>query len=157
MTGSMGFVNSTRPQAQMTATPSLYPQGYFHNKPCKECGTSFSPAAVSHLYCSKECFDDNFYRKYFKRQYNIPLEEYRQMFVAQDHKCAICGEVGFKICKDSKALLVVDHCHTTSDVRGLLCHNCNRGLGLFQDSPTHLASAIRYLSTQGIYNQQSIH
>lgn len=69
------------------------------------------------------------------------------MFVEQDYKCAICGSKGFKICQDAKAMLAVDHCHTTRDVRGLLCHNCNRALGLFQDSTYNLASAIRYLES----------
>jgi len=41
--------------------------------------------------------------------------------------------------------LVVDHDHKTGDIRGMLCHNCNRALGLFKDSVVNLKSAIEYL------------
>lgn len=44
-----------------------------------------------------------------------------------------------------KMKLVVDHCHSSGVVRGLLCHNCNRALGLLKDSTRNLESAIRYL------------
>lgn len=145
------FLNCRPPQSEMTAEPKKYPQGYFHDKNCKECGGLFSPMAPSHMFCSQKCSDDGFSRRYLKNAYKITLEEYREMFVAQDHKCAICGDIGFKICKDSKTLLVVDHCHTTGKVRGLLCHNCNRGLGLFQDNVINLSSAIDYIKSEGIY------
>lgn len=44
-----------------------------------------------------------------------------------------------------KAKLALDHDHKTGAVRGLLCHNCNRALGLFQDSISNLENAIDYL------------
>ena len=50
--------------------------------------------------------------------------------------CVICGS-------DEK--LVVDHCHTTGQVRGMLCGHCNRGLGHFRDDPTLLEFARIYL------------
>jgi len=51
-------------------------------------------------------------------------------------RCAICYKT---------TDLCVDHCHETDVIRGILCGNCNRGLGLFFDNPTKLASAIKYL------------
>lgn len=44
-----------------------------------------------------------------------------------------------------KLKLVVDHCHKTGRIRGLLCHNCNRALGLLQDDVGVLRKAIGYL------------
>lgn len=48
-----------------------------------------------------------------------------------------------KICK--KEELVIDHNHQTGKVRGLLCANCNNGLGFFMDNIENLKEAIRYL------------
>ena len=51
-------------------------------------------------------------------------------------QCVICGVGG---------VLVVDHDHTTGQVRGMLCNHCNRGLGHFRDDPTLLEFAAQYL------------
>ncbi len=39
----------------------------------------------------------------------------------------------------------VDHCHTTNKVRGLLCNECNKGLGWFRDNSTNLTNAAQYI------------
>lgn len=44
--------------------------------------------------------------------------------------------------------LVVDHDHATGKVRGLLCHNCNRALGLLHDNPVTINNALEYLKVQ---------
>ena len=59
------------------------------------------------------------------------------MEAAQDGRCAICGAVSGR--------LFVDHCHTTGNVRGLLCVACNNALGQFRDSVSALRRAIDYL------------
>jgi hypothetical protein len=61
---------------------------------------------------------------------------------AQDGKCAICGVAEAYA---PRKRLAVDHDHRTGAIRGLLCGNCNAGLGQFKDSPELLAAAIRYL------------
>lgn len=75
------------------------------------------------------------------KEYGITLEQYNQMFQEQKGCCAICGihqqELG--------RTLAVDHSHTSSTVRGLLCDKCNLGLGLFRDNPSLLLSAVSYL------------
>lgn len=69
-------------------------------------------------------------------KYGITDLQYMQMEFAQDRRCAIC--------KHSKPL-EIDHCHATGKVRGLLCHDCNIGLGMFKDNIKGLREAANYL------------
>lgn len=57
--------------------------------------------------------------------------------------CAICGSAP----KGKKKVLALDHCHSTGELRGLLCSACNVGLGFFRDNAKLLRSAIKYLKT----------
>lgn len=70
------------------------------------------------------------------RNYGLTVEAYNSMILYQEGKCAICGE---------ETNLVIDHCHLTSKVRGLLCNLCNTGLGLFKENKNSLRRAIEYL------------
>jgi hypothetical protein len=63
------------------------------------------------------------------------------MLSEQSGVCKICGEP----CPTYKHALAVDHNHTTGKVRGLLCNNCNNGLGRFRDNPQYLRAAADYL------------
>lgn len=134
-----------RRQADMTAKPERYPQGGFKKKPCRKCGTIFQPLAPSHLYCTQECADWGVQSAYLLKKYGIDLDQYHAMREAQGSLCAICRKPGFKMGDSQQLLLVVDHCHDTGKVRGLLCHNCNRALGLLQDDTAALSRAIGYL------------
>lgn len=134
-----------KPQSKQTATADKYPQGYFHDKPCRECSVTFKPKAPSHLYCSDECCDIATQRAFLKRVYNITLEEYQHMYKRQSGLCAICKTEGFTLNKNQRQKIVIDHCHETGRIRGLLCHNCNRALGLLKDSEENLKRAIEYL------------
>lgn len=134
-----------RPQAEMTATPSKYPQGKFKEKPCRTCGTLFAPNAPSHLHCSQPCADQSIQDRYLMRNYKITYSTYTAMLASQGGLCALCHTEGFVMKDCHKMKLVVDHCHKTGVVRGLLCHNCNRALGLLQDSTATLQRAVQYL------------
>ena len=83
-----------------------------------------------------------------RKQYGITLEDYYKMLEEQNHVCAICGRAEYATDHRSglPRALAVDHCHETGKVRGLLCTNCNRGLGKFNDNIERLANAIKYLS-----------
>ena len=85
-------------------------------------------------------------RRYKQQTYGLSQEAYDAMLKAQGGRCAICGtdEVGSKS-KNHQGFFV-DHCHDTGEVRGLLCHPCNVGLGNFHDNIGKLEAAIRYLS-----------
>lgn len=73
-----------------------------------------------------------------KVQYGISKEEFLQMLEDQQNKCKICT-------RDINESAAVDHCHSTNKIRGLLCRNCNAGIGLFEDNIQFLANAIEYL------------
>ena len=83
--------------------------------------------------------------KMLKYSYGITIEEYNNLSTLQDGLCAIC--------KNNTPLLVVDHNHSccagpkscSKCIRGLLCRNCNLGLGYFKDNKKTLKSAIKYL------------
>ena len=72
-----------------------------------------------------------------KRVYGLSVKEYNTMVGTQLGRCAICDKVPSRF--------VVDHCHETDRVRGLLCDDCNLGVGLFGDSPATLSNATKYL------------
>lgn len=76
-----------------------------------------------------------------KRMYGLTLEDYDQMFEQQNGVCAVCGGLA-----TGGKRLVVDHCHITGKIRGLLCGNCNIGIGNMQDNVDILAQAIIYLN-----------
>lgn len=83
-------------------------------------------------------------RKYNLRAfYGISPEEVPRLRKLQKNKCKIC-QVRFNG-KVWTRKPNVDHCHRTKVVRGLLCTNCNKALGLFKDSLPRLKNAVKYL------------
>lgn len=74
-------------------------------------------------------------------RYGLTATDYKSMLNEQDYRCRICGRPHGKDGKD----LVVDHCHTSGRVRGLLCGRCNTALGLFEDDAQLMTKAIFYL------------
>lgn len=72
---------------------------------------------------------------------SITQEHRTQLLRDQLYRCKICGRDQLQNGKR----LSLDHCHETGEIRGLLCNNCNLGLGNFRDNPTFLREAIRYL------------
>lgn len=75
--------------------------------------------------------------RHFKHRYGLTKEQYDEALAKQGGRCAICRKEG--------EVLEVDHDHKTNLVRGLLCHNCNVGLGHFKDSRHRLIDASAYL------------
>ncbi len=72
-----------------------------------------------------------------KVAYGITQEDVQGMAAAQDHRCAICLR---------KRKLVVDHCHQTGRVRGLLCDGCNWAIGVLGDKNGALQRAADYVA-----------
>lgn len=101
-------------------------QTYLHH--CKKCS-----AVKSLLHMRKSNY----------KKYGITEQIYEEERKKQDFSCLICKQH-----EDTEFLgkLNVDHDHKTGKYRGLLCTNCNHGLGKFKDDPELLKKAIEYLN-----------
>lgn len=86
-------------------------------------------------------------RSDLKKYYGMTISDYEIMLAAQNGVCAIC-KILPEGCGTIQQKLHVDHCHDTERVRGLLCNNCNNGLGRFKHLPANLHAAIDYLATR---------
>lgn len=94
-------------------------------------------------------------RRYLWTQYTMTPEEYDEMLRKQNGRCAICGETESRTSSKfgNGAHFHVDHDHACCNgpkscgkcIRGLLCSDCNTGLGLFRDSTERLRAAGEYL------------
>lgn len=89
----------------------------------------------------REWHQDVGYWRSIERRYGVSREWYEATLERQGGVCAICGvEPGGKARK-----FAVDHSHETGEPRGILCGDCNRGLGDFCDNIDSLFSAAAYL------------
>ncbi len=85
--------------------------------------------------------------RYIERKYGITRAQWDAMREAQNGVCAICRVPG-RTGRHSK--LVVDHCHETGRIRGLLCGPCNVALGIFGDTTEALERVLRYVRGDGV-------
>lgn len=102
------------------------------------------------LCCAKDTQDWNSINKesarerYLQRKYGISENEYNARLLSQNNCCPVCG-VEFSDGVFGPDSPVVDHCHINGHVRGILCNECNRGLGYYHDDPEALRRAAAYL------------
>jgi len=92
-------------------------------------------------YKTRELDRARYYRDPLARKlikYKITKEQFLQMIDKQNNCCAIY--------KKEMTIVNIDHCHTTGNVRGLLCTACNTGIGKLKDDVTILGNAIIYLT-----------
>ena len=80
-------------------------------------------------------------------KFGITQDEYDLNLELQDHACKICKVDASEFTKK----LHVDHCHTTGELRGLLCPSCNVGLGHFRDDIELLEDAIDYVKNSKFF------
>lgn len=79
----------------------------------------------------------------WNKKYSLSAKDYEALLHSQNGRCAICGTDSPSRGRDIK--FHVDHCHSTGVVRGLLCNECNTGLGKFKDNIDILLEAAGYL------------
>lgn len=108
-------------------------------KLCPKCGkvlpeSEFAPKTRHCKLCRRD-YD-------WQYTYGISPKQYLELHNKQNSKCAICGK------ELQEEYLHVDHNAETGEVRGLLCGNCNRGLGMFGDNIQNLEKAITYLKKE---------
>lgn len=80
-----------------------------------------------------------------RRKYKMTPEQHAAMFEAQGRRCAACGST-----KPNAKHWHTDHCHETGVVRGILCQNCNVGLGHAKHDPDILHLWLRYLRISSV-------
>ena len=81
-------------------------------------------------YC-KSCNNEIGRWRHLRVKYDITQEEYKALLEKRGGVCAVC-----KSSCSTNVNLCVDHCHETGDIRGLLCNDCNRGIGLLGTAMT---------------------
>ena len=96
---------------------------------CKPCHNARGRETLERLYGNSRHY-------HLKRRYGIGADDFDALVVQQGGVCAICGR---------EAPEHVDHSHESGAVRGILCFNCNGGLGQFKDSVDSLVNAVAYL------------
>src|SRR5689334_107325 len=82
-----------------------------------------------------------------KKKFGLSWEQYQQMLRDANGVCEICKQPELKTdYRTNRVLnLSIDHDHSTGAIRGLLCMDCNRAIGMFQDSKEFLLNAVAYL------------
>lgn len=101
---------------------------------CKPCHNEITQRNIKRRYGSTRHY-------HLKHRYGLGAEEIQAMIDRQGGYCIICFD---------KPAEHVDHDHDTGQVRGVLCFNCNGGLGQFSDNIAKLRSAIEYLEAAGV-------
>lgn len=117
---------------------------------CGWCGVEIDPNVnAQRRFCSKECKERNEFiqrreghRGRWLKRYGLTPGQFDARLVEQGGRCKICGTTEVP----ARGSFCVDHDHATGVVRGLLCAECNKGLGQFKDSPELLRAAIDYLT-----------
>lgn len=135
----------TRRKIAATQKGRKFPNRQYAVRLCRRCGKRFQANGSRHWFCSKECRAAVLY----EAKSVLTQVQYQEVFARQGGRCAICGATAPGGPKTHDRLYA-DHDHTTGRSRGLLCHNCNRGLGLFGDDAQRLLRAAAYVSGLGV-------
>lgn len=118
---------------------------------CRTCETRKPAAEFRKNYRRESCLDFDCHDCVSDRnrltRFGITPDEFREMLIRQNGVCAICGRPERPVDPRNGRIksLAVDHDHESGAVRGLLCQNCNKGIGNLGDDADILISAAMYL------------
>lgn len=139
----------------MTSRPAKWDapvnQGEFQKRVCKRCHRNlplpvFKSDNVICIPCERGTPVSNYYRKSPTKTTTVKGKLKRDLYKRQRGKCVICEKV-LPHWKDR--LVHLDHNHKNKRYRGVLCANCNYGIGHFMDSVKILKRAIYYIERDG--------
>ena len=71
----------------------------------------------------------------------MTIDDYKNILISQNNRCGICGSVLIRT--------NIDHDHKSNKIRGILCPQCNRSLGLLYDDPDIIYRSIQWLTVKG--------
>lgn len=108
---------------------------------CKFCKKEFIKNSTTQLYC-KTCAPTNKFTG-FIRKYNMSHPQYLKMIEDCSGLCEICLK---------EKATDIDHDHKTGKVRGMLCGDCNKGLGFMKDNINILNGSVEYLERSTLQN-----
>lgn len=130
-------------------------------KRCPSCGFTKPPSDFGpdkrrkdgrRVYCrdcrNKKARDTYFGNASMRRHgYWLTASDYYSLLTEQLSGCSVCRYNPYQDDEPGRTTwrLNVDHDHSTGEVRGLLCRNCNRALGLLQDNPEIVSALLDYL------------
>ena len=121
---------------------------------CRSCKTAWQREHRSHnrhdfLRACKDYYSANKDRWIWQqrwKKYGVTLDMFHMLVEKQGELCGICQEpMTFGNSREDVKTAVVDHDHTTGEVRGLLCSYCNRTLGTWQKAELQRPAILRYL------------
>lgn len=105
---------------------------------CKECACKTQKIRYQNLTPEQKLKKKD---RFIQRTYGITMEDYNIMFQAQEGCCKSCKRHQSNFTK----ALVIDHCHRTKQIRGLLCSGCNLALGNVGESALYLRALANYI------------
>lgn len=118
-------------------------KGKYRRSRCKPCESEDTRLRLAQMSSADRVErSEAYWRSSLIRNYGITHEEYAAILAAQGGGCGICGSTK---AGGRRSRLAVDHCHETGEVRGILCDNCNRALGLIGDDMDAVLNALSYL------------
>ena len=78
-----------------------------------------------------------------EKLYGLTEEAFSSMIIEQDFCCPVCER---QLDPKGYRTVHVDHDHESGKVRGILCSNCNVGIGHPREDPAIMLRAIAYLN-----------